>query len=68
MTDNIPDVSKTTLCSANTEELGLEWDCLCFFFLLCQQRIFKSFYFFHIVNDVKAHVVLADRGYNFSTA
>lgn len=38
------------------------WDGLCFCFLLLQKRLFKSYYFFHIVDETKAMSVLASRG------
>lgn len=38
------------------------WDGLCFCFLLLQKRLFKSYYFFHIVDETKAMSILASRG------
>lgn len=38
------------------------WDGLCFGFLLIQLRFFKSYYFFHIVDETKAMSILASRG------
>lgn len=38
------------------------WDALCFAFLIMQKRLFKSYYFFHIVDETKAMSILASRG------
>lgn len=38
------------------------WDGLCFCFLLLQKRLFRSYYFFHIVDETKAMSILASRG------
>lgn len=38
------------------------WDGLCLSFLLIQKRLFKSYYFFHIVDETKAMSILASRG------
>ncbi|XP_066259126.1 piezo-type mechanosensitive ion channel component-like [Euwallacea similis] len=61
MTDTTAELSRTSWCSTDVP-LGLEWNCINLFFLLGQQRIFKSYYFIHIVNDAKAHTILSDRG------
>ncbi|KAK0162943.1 hypothetical protein PV327_006669 [Microctonus hyperodae] len=49
-------------CYVSREDVGMVWDGLCFAFLLIQKRLFKSYYFFHIVNETKAMSVLASRG------
>lgn len=62
MTAGVPNMSEVSSCAVGYEALGLAYDCICFFFLIFQQRIFKSYHFFHIVNDAKAQLILADRG------
>ncbi|XP_076240297.1 piezo type mechanosensitive ion channel component [Calliopsis andreniformis] len=49
-------------CEVPREDIGMVWDGLCFCFLLLQKRLFKSYYFFHIVDETKAMSVLASRG------
>ncbi|XP_026674428.1 piezo-type mechanosensitive ion channel component isoform X4 [Ceratina calcarata] len=49
-------------CEVPRENIGMVWDGLCFGFLLFQKRLFKSYYFFHIVDETKAMSVLASRG------
>ncbi|XP_011693697.1 PREDICTED: piezo-type mechanosensitive ion channel component 2-like [Wasmannia auropunctata] len=49
-------------CTVTTEDIGMVWDGLCFAFLLIQKRLFKSYYFFHIVDETKAMSILASRG------
>ncbi|XP_026476535.1 piezo-type mechanosensitive ion channel component-like, partial [Ctenocephalides felis] len=49
-------------CSVPREDIGLAWDGACFAFLILQRKIFKSYYFFHIINEVKAMTMLASRG------
>ncbi|KFM82292.1 Piezo-type mechanosensitive ion channel component 2, partial [Stegodyphus mimosarum] len=41
---------------------GLIYDIICFAFLLLQRRLFSSYYFQHVVNEVKAQQVLSSRG------
>ncbi|GIY02294.1 piezo-type mechanosensitive ion channel component [Caerostris darwini] len=41
---------------------GLVYDIICFVFLLLQRRLFSSYYFQHVVNEVKAQQVLSSRG------
>ncbi|KAF5269329.1 hypothetical protein FQR65_LT02631 [Abscondita terminalis] len=48
-------------CQIN-EYVGLAWDGVCFAFLIFQCRIFRSYYFFHVVNETKATTILASRG------
>ncbi|KAL0119117.1 hypothetical protein PUN28_009604 [Cardiocondyla obscurior] len=57
--DSILDPAK---CSVTREDIGMVWDGLCFAFLLIQKRLFKSYYFFHIVDETKAMSILASRG------
>ncbi|CAL1685707.1 unnamed protein product [Lasius platythorax] len=49
-------------CHVAREDIGMVWDGLCLGFLLIQKRLFKSYYFFHIVDETKAMSVLASRG------
>lgn len=49
-------------CEIPREDIGMVWDGLCFGFLLLQKRLFKSYYFFHIVDETKAMSILASRG------
>ncbi|XP_015433608.1 PREDICTED: piezo-type mechanosensitive ion channel component [Dufourea novaeangliae] len=49
-------------CEVPREDIGMVWDGLCLSFLLLQKRLFKSYYFFHIVDETKAMSVLASRG------
>ncbi|XP_050294908.1 piezo-type mechanosensitive ion channel component-like isoform X2 [Anthonomus grandis grandis] len=58
----IPNLSTKHECHATHNVLGLGYDLWCFFFLTFQQRIFKSYHFFHLVNDAKAQIILEDRG------
>ncbi|XP_026827290.1 piezo-type mechanosensitive ion channel component isoform X4 [Ooceraea biroi] len=51
-----------TECNVPREDIGMVWDGLCFSFLLIQKRFFKSYYFFHLVDETKAMSVLASRG------
>jgi len=49
-------------CIAPYDEAGLLWDGICFAFLIIQKRIFCSYYFCHLIREVKAQQVLASRG------
>ncbi|XP_054165401.1 piezo-type mechanosensitive ion channel component-like [Oppia nitens] len=49
-------------CKQPSEAAGLLWDAICFAFLIIQKRIFCSYYFTHLVREVKAQQVLASRG------
>ena len=53
---------KEPVCEVPREDIGMVWDGLCFGFLLIQKRLFKSYYFFHIVDETKAMSILASRG------
>ncbi|MEQ2167180.1 hypothetical protein GOODEAATRI_001454, partial [Goodea atripinnis] len=37
------------------------WDSICFAFLLLQRRVFMSYYFLHVVADIRASQILASR-------
>ncbi|XP_055994098.1 piezo-type mechanosensitive ion channel component 2 isoform X2 [Sorex fumeus] len=53
-----PDMS----CKLPSGEAGIIWDSICFAFLLLQRRVFMSYYFLHVVADIKASQILASRG------
>uniref|UniRef100_A0A668AP96 Piezo type mechanosensitive ion channel component 2 n=1 Tax=Myripristis murdjan TaxID=586833 RepID=A0A668AP96_9TELE len=42
-------------------EAGIIWDSICFAFLLLQRRVFMSYYFLHVVADIRASQILASR-------
>uniref|UniRef100_A0A8C4Q556 Piezo type mechanosensitive ion channel component 2 n=1 Tax=Eptatretus burgeri TaxID=7764 RepID=A0A8C4Q556_EPTBU len=48
-------------CELPRAEAGIIWDAICFFFLLLQRRAFLSYYFLHVVADLKASTLLACR-------
>ncbi|XP_016841730.1 piezo-type mechanosensitive ion channel component isoform X3 [Nasonia vitripennis] len=52
----------SSTCDVDREDIGMVWDGLCFGFLLLQKRLFRSYYFFHIVDETKAMSILASRG------
>uniref|UniRef100_A0A2R9AHS4 Piezo type mechanosensitive ion channel component 2 n=1 Tax=Pan paniscus TaxID=9597 RepID=A0A2R9AHS4_PANPA len=49
-------------CTLPSGEAGIIWDSICFAFLLLQRRVFMSYYFLHVVADIKASQILASRG------
>ncbi|KAK3878310.1 hypothetical protein Pcinc_017051 [Petrolisthes cinctipes] len=49
-------------CPVPKSEAGLMWDGICFGLLLMQRRLFCSFYFQHLVTEMKAQTKLASRG------
>ncbi|KAM9322035.1 piezo-type mechanosensitive ion channel component 2 [Pholidichthys leucotaenia] len=49
-------------CELPRAEAGIIWDSICFAFLLLQRRVFMSYYFLHVVADIKASQILASRG------
>uniref|UniRef100_A0A8D2JJU6 Piezo type mechanosensitive ion channel component 2 n=1 Tax=Sciurus vulgaris TaxID=55149 RepID=A0A8D2JJU6_SCIVU len=49
-------------CRLPSGEAGIIWDSICFAFLLLQRRVFMSYYFLHVVADIKASQILASRG------
>ncbi|XP_074057317.1 piezo-type mechanosensitive ion channel component 1 isoform X2 [Macrotis lagotis] len=57
------DMSKDQDCILPVEEAGIIWDSICFFFLLLQRRIFLSYYFLHVMADLKATALLTSRGF-----
>ncbi|XP_023389951.1 piezo-type mechanosensitive ion channel component 2 [Pteropus vampyrus] len=48
-------------CKLPSGEAGIIWDSICFAFLLLQRRVFMSYYFLHVVADIKASQILASR-------
>uniref|UniRef100_H2LFT8 Piezo type mechanosensitive ion channel component 2 n=1 Tax=Oryzias latipes TaxID=8090 RepID=H2LFT8_ORYLA len=55
-------VIKLDTCDIPKNEAGIIWDSICFAFLLLQRRVFMSYYFLHVVADIRASQVLASRG------
>ncbi|XP_041103693.1 piezo-type mechanosensitive ion channel component 2-like [Polyodon spathula] len=53
---------KTENCDLPSDEAGIIWDSICFAFLLLQRRVFMSYYFLHVVADIRASQILASRG------
>ncbi|XP_058871632.1 piezo-type mechanosensitive ion channel component 2-like isoform X2 [Acipenser ruthenus] len=53
---------KTENCDFPSDEAGIIWDSICFAFLLLQRRVFMSYYFLHVVADIRASQILASRG------
>ncbi|KAM9720068.1 piezo-type mechanosensitive ion channel component 2 isoform 2-T2 [Menidia menidia] len=49
-------------CDLPKDEAGIIWDSICFAFLLLQRRVFMSYYFLHVVADIRASQILASRG------
>lgn len=50
-------------CKVPVDEAGLLWDGICFAFLLVQKRVFSSYYFQHLVTEIRAQQELASRYY-----
>lgn len=48
-------------CELPSDEAGIIWDSICFAFLLLQRRVFMSYYFLHVVADIRASQILASR-------
>uniref|UniRef100_A0A8C9RSJ5 Piezo-type mechanosensitive ion channel component 2a, tandem duplicate 2 n=1 Tax=Scleropages formosus TaxID=113540 RepID=A0A8C9RSJ5_SCLFO len=48
-------------CELPSDEAGIIWDSICFAFLLLQRRVFMSYYFLHVVADIRSSQVLASR-------
>ncbi|XP_047198071.1 piezo-type mechanosensitive ion channel component 2 [Hippoglossus stenolepis] len=49
-------------CKVTKDDAGIIWDSICFAFLLLQRRVFMSYYFLHVVADIRASQILASRG------
>uniref|UniRef100_A0A8D0HHP2 Piezo type mechanosensitive ion channel component 2 n=1 Tax=Sphenodon punctatus TaxID=8508 RepID=A0A8D0HHP2_SPHPU len=56
------DIPNNPDCKLPSGEAGIIWDSICFAFLLLQRRVFMSYYFLHVVADIKASQILASRG------
>lgn len=56
-----PETGLANYCAVPKSEAGLLWDGICFGFLLMQRRLFSSFYFQHLVTEMKAQTELASR-------
>uniref|UniRef100_A0A670IID8 Piezo type mechanosensitive ion channel component 2 n=1 Tax=Podarcis muralis TaxID=64176 RepID=A0A670IID8_PODMU len=54
-------LDKNPDCKLPSGEAGIIWDSICFAFLLLQRRVFMSYYFLHVVADIKASQILASR-------
>uniref|UniRef100_A0A671VGF6 Piezo type mechanosensitive ion channel component 2 n=1 Tax=Sparus aurata TaxID=8175 RepID=A0A671VGF6_SPAAU len=52
---------ENTKCEQPSAEAGIIWDSICFAFLLLQRRVFMSYYFLHVVADIRASQILASR-------
>ncbi|KAF7220893.1 piezo-type mechanosensitive ion channel component 1 isoform X2 [Nothobranchius furzeri] len=55
-------------CSLPVEEAGIIWDSLCFLCLLLQRRVFLSFYFLHVTEELQAFTKQASRGFELFRA
>ncbi|KAI2649318.1 Piezo-type mechanosensitive ion channel component 2 [Labeo rohita] len=57
-----PEQNANKQCELPSDEAGIIWDSICFAFLLLQRRVFMSYYFLHVVADIRSSQVLASRG------
>ncbi|XP_043081658.1 piezo-type mechanosensitive ion channel component 2 isoform X2 [Puntigrus tetrazona] len=57
-----PEQNAHKQCELPSDEAGIIWDSICFAFLLLQRRVFMSYYFLHVVADIRSSQVLASRG------
>ena len=48
-------------CHLDEDEAGLTWDAICFVFLILMLRVFKSWYFQHVVTELQVQNDLAAR-------
>uniref|UniRef100_A0A8C7I5S7 Piezo type mechanosensitive ion channel component 2 n=1 Tax=Oncorhynchus kisutch TaxID=8019 RepID=A0A8C7I5S7_ONCKI len=55
-------IKEYKVCDLPSDEAGIIWDSICFAFLLLQRRVFMSYYFLHVVADIRASQILASRG------
>nr|XP_033798454.1 piezo-type mechanosensitive ion channel component 1 isoform X2 [Geotrypetes seraphini] len=65
---NPSDLDKDLDCQLPVEEAGIIWDSICFFFLLLQRRVFLSYYFLHVMADLRASALQASRGFELVKA
>uniref|UniRef100_A0A671MFR1 Piezo-type mechanosensitive ion channel component 2-like n=1 Tax=Sinocyclocheilus anshuiensis TaxID=1608454 RepID=A0A671MFR1_9TELE len=56
-----PEQNANKLCELPSDEAGIIWDSICFAFLLLQRRVFTSYYFLHVVADIRSSQILASR-------
>uniref|UniRef100_A0A8C1JDR9 Piezo-type mechanosensitive ion channel component 2a, tandem duplicate 2 n=1 Tax=Cyprinus carpio TaxID=7962 RepID=A0A8C1JDR9_CYPCA len=56
-----PEQNANKQCELPSDEAGIIWDSICFAFLLLQRRVFMSYYFLHVVADIRSSQVLASR-------
>ncbi|KAG9278610.1 piezo-type mechanosensitive ion channel component 2-like isoform X1 [Astyanax mexicanus] len=59
---NTASIPSQDRCDLPKDEAGIIWDSICFSFLLLQRRVFMSYYFLHVVADIRAGQILASRG------
>ncbi|KAK5919869.1 hypothetical protein CgunFtcFv8_023731 [Champsocephalus gunnari] len=59
---DINEANEKHACELPSNEAGIIWDSICFAFLLLQRRVFMSYYFLHVVADIRASQILACRG------
>uniref|UniRef100_A0AAR2K8G4 Piezo-type mechanosensitive ion channel component n=1 Tax=Pygocentrus nattereri TaxID=42514 RepID=A0AAR2K8G4_PYGNA len=57
-----PEQQANKQCELPSDEAGIIWDSICFASLLLQRRVFMSYYFLHVVADLRSSQVLASRG------
>nr|CAD7570257.1 unnamed protein product [Timema californicum] len=50
------------VCTTRPYQGGVVWDGICFVALIFRRRLFNSYYFLHLVNELKAMRALASRG------
>jgi len=48
-------------CPLDKDDAGLSWDAVSFTFLLIMSRVYKTWYFQHVVTDLKVDNMLASR-------
>ncbi|KAA0718548.1 Piezo-type mechanosensitive ion channel component 2 [Triplophysa tibetana] len=58
----VPETTDKNKCDLPQDEAGIIWDSICFTFLLLQRRVFMSYYFLHVIADIRAGQILASRG------
>nr|XP_055059581.1 piezo-type mechanosensitive ion channel component 2 isoform X2 [Misgurnus anguillicaudatus] len=58
----VPAIGSSKVCDLPRDEAGIIWDSICFTFLLLQRRVFMSYYFLHVIADIRAGQILASRG------
>ncbi|XP_065118451.1 piezo-type mechanosensitive ion channel component 2 [Paramisgurnus dabryanus] len=58
----VPAIGSSKECDLPRDEAGIIWDSICFTFLLLQRRVFMSYYFLHVIADIRAGQILASRG------